>query len=170
MLSNEMMPRCRRTSDLGLFLRRAAIWFAAKQRRGAWRQRVVLLHDIHAAARIGDAAFDLSEDVARRQFLGRVRAYVRRLSAANQQLYAICVVQGCDSTEAASRLGCTPAAARKRLERLRGRLRRVAMAEREQPPELQSCATTRGAGATAGAPAGFRVVQPARLERSEPGR
>src|SRR5262249_48948475 len=125
MRSEERVRRCGRASNVARFLQRAATWFAAKQRRGAWSERVVLLHEVSSDPHTGAAGSDLTAQVARRQCLCQVRECVRRLSADNQQLYGICVVEGRDCAEVAARLGCSPAAARRRLERLRGRLRRV---------------------------------------------
>src|SRR4051794_39750665 len=125
MLTQRMTQRCRQASDLTLYLRRAAVWFAAKQRRGVWAHRVVPLDDGTTAATTAGAGPDLTGYVANRQLLEQVRERVRGLSMANQRLFELCIVEGCDCAEAALRLGCTPAAARKLLERLRHCLRRA---------------------------------------------
>jgi RNA polymerase sigma factor (sigma-70 family) len=106
------------------YLLRAAHWFAAKEARA-----------IRQSAR--PAALAVSPDLPvpptpspeaellERELADRIARAVAHLSEGEQRVFQVCLVEGRSSTEAAADLGCTPAAVRKRLQRLKAHLRRV---------------------------------------------
>jgi DNA-directed RNA polymerase specialized sigma24 family protein len=103
------------------YVRRAAHWFAAKQLRSFRRSRTVPLDMLdEAPAAEGSDPVTLVQD---RHIEQLTTSLLSGLPMPDQQLFRLCLLEGCSSTEAAAHLGCTPAAARKRLERLRSRLR-----------------------------------------------
>jgi hypothetical protein len=104
--------------DLRARVRLAAHWYALR----AWRVR----------RRIADAELTLERgaeiDVPPQlsdaeDSIAVATAWIAGRPAGDRQLYEVCIIQGKDCHAAADALGCTPAAARKRLERLRRQLR-----------------------------------------------
>lgn len=108
------------------YLWRSARWFTAHQRRQLRRSRVVLMERIEEAEPPPAEAWrqeDIAARVLQHDLLERVQRAVARLSERDQLLYQMCVVEGVNCSEAAVRLNCKPAAARKRLERIRRQVR-----------------------------------------------
>lgn len=108
------------------YLRRSARWFTSNRTRDVWCRRVVLMERMEDAESVDleEARRDeVALTVVRRQFMEKLEELVSSLPAAERSIYQLCVVEGRSCAEAAELMACTPAAARKRLERLRRHLR-----------------------------------------------
>jgi RNA polymerase sigma factor (sigma-70 family) len=119
------LQRCR--GNLGGYIWQAARWFASKQSRSLRsRGRAIVETPIEDHLLAGPDP-DLLSVVTRRQLLDQIEAFLEGLPEGDQQIFRLCLFEDMSCKEAAERLGCTPAAARKRLERLRTRLRNMVM-------------------------------------------
>jgi DNA-directed RNA polymerase specialized sigma24 family protein len=131
----EGIPGLRRyPGDKKAYLRRAARWFASNQSRSLRNGRLVALEvpeDLWLqGSTVGAGVLpealtvpDTQSVVMEKQTFEEMDRLVSRLSGADQQIYHLCMREGRNCVEAANALGWKPAAARKRLERLRLRLR-----------------------------------------------
>lgn len=105
------------------YIQQAARWFTAKQLR---RLRTHQRHQADAPLATEVLPFcgpDVSSLVVGQELARSIRSAVSRLPHADQRLFQDCLVDGKDSRHVAEELGCSSAAVRKRLERLRARLR-----------------------------------------------
>lgn len=116
----------------GAYLRRSAHWFVTHQRRQAWARRVVLVEQVEETEQMAapePPVDEVATAVLRRDLWERLERVVSHLPEPDQRLYEICIRDGSSCAEAAERLKCKPAAARKRLERLRRHVRELLQAQ-----------------------------------------
>lgn len=111
--------------DTPAYIRQAATWYACRHVRHLQKQPCQLdetLLEMEECA----APEDLVSRVVAREMLRKVEDAVRRLPPSLREIFRECILEEQSCSEAARKLGCSPAAARKRLQRLRAHLETLA--------------------------------------------